>query len=997
MEKYNDLSLVHENRLPQRAYYIPHSSLESALTGKRENAAAYASLNGTWKFAYYECPQDIPDDICNVAYDATLPVPSCWECYGYGQIQYTNKNYPFQYDPPYTETLNPVGVYSREFAVKAGNNKTYLVFEGVSSYFELYVNGKYVGMSRASRCQSEFDITDYVKDGVNELAVAVYTMNVGSYLEDQDQFRYHGIFRDVYTLTRPENHIRDIYLKPDVSGKVDLEVTFAKDALPYEFYILLPDGSKVQSVENPKLWSAEKPNLYDAVIVCNGEYILRRIGFRSIEVSPLCELIINGVSVKLKGVNRHDSTPDQGWCTTEESMLQDILLIKQNNMNCIRASHYPNYPEFVELCDRYGLYMVAECDIETHGIDYAVGMRTVAAAKEIVDNPDWLPAMLDRMERLVERDKNAPCVIFWSLGNEAQFGENHVKMAEATKARDNTRLIHYEHAVWQAKHWGADQPKVHESMDMISRMYPPVWAVEIQGQLTDDPRPYFICEYSHANGLGPGDLKDYWDVIYSYPRLIGGCVWEWCDHGVTVKQPDGSNAFLYGGDHGEFPNDGHYCCDGLVLPDRTPSTGLMEYKKVIQPVVISWADDKKGIITLENRYDFTDLKEFNFHYQLRVDDQITDLGAFSVELAPHEKKDITLAYQLPASCKLGAYLEIYMDMAQDTDWCQTGYNIAWAQLELPVAVEKAEKVTAYPAKVETGKRFITVTTENFVLTLDTARGMLVSVKLGDTELLTRPADLIIWRAAIDNDGAEAKAWRKDHVHMSYFKVHSFDTAKEENAFVVTFDGVVGAKSRVPIYFAKITYRFTNAGVEISTHAELSDKLARTRTDFNDTVVTGGSWKFLPEINDVPRFGIRFALTKDFENLEYFGKGDKECYIDYQEHAKMGLWSGKVADEYEPYVFPQECGNHVNVKYAELSAKDKKIRFAGDKPFEFSALPYTVEALDKAKHTFELPVPHSTEVIVCYKNRGVGSGTATMKLMDKYKLSDKIIDFTFCIE
>ena len=997
MEKYNDLALVHENRLPQRAYYIPHASLESALTGRKQSSKAYRSLNGTWNFAYYECPQDLPEDMGAIAYDAVIPVPSCWECYGYGQIQYTNKNYPFQYDPPYTEALNPVGVYSREFKVDAKGQKTYLVFEGVSSYFELYINGSYVGMSRASRCQSEFDITPFVTVGDNLITMAVYTMNVGSYLEDQDQFRYHGIFRDVYTLTRPQDHICDIYLKPDVSGKVDLEVTFTGEAQPYEFYILLPDGSKVQSVENPKLWSAEKPNLYDAVIECNGEYILRRIGFRSIEVSPLGELVINGVPVKLKGVNRHDSHPEFGWCTTLDHMIRDIEMIKQNNMNCIRASHYPNYPEFVELCDKYGLYMVAECDIETHGIDYAVGMRTVAAAKEIVDNPKWLPAMMDRMERLVERDKNAPCVIFWSLGNEAQFGENHVKMAETTKARDNTRLIHYEHAVWQAKHWGADQPKVHESMDMISRMYPPVWAVEVQGQLTDDPRPYFICEYSHANGLGPGDLKDYWDVIYRYPRLIGGCVWEWCDHGVLKHLPDGSNGFLYGGDHGEFPNDGHYCCDGLVLPDRTPSTGLLEYKKVIQPLVISWADENKGIIQLENRYDFTDLSEYSFRYQLRVDDTVTELGSFKVSLAPHEKTTVKLAYDLPASCSLGAYLEVYMDQVAETAWCKAGHNIAWAQMELPVAAVAEEKKTSYPAKVEEGKRFISVTTDKYELTLDLARGMLVSVKANDVECLTRPADLIIWRATIDNDGAEDKAWRKDHVHMAYFKPHTHEIRKEQDAYIVTFDGVIGAKSRVPIYFVKVSYRFTNLGVEISTHAELSDKLERTQTDFNDTVVTGGGWKFMPLIKDVPRFGIRFALTKDFENLEYFGKGDKECYIDYQEHAKMGVWSGKVYDEYEPYVFPQECGNHINVKYARLSAEGKSIRFAGNKPFEFSALPYTVEALDKAKHTFELPEPHSTEVIVCYKNRGVGSGTATMKLIDKYKLSDKVIDFTFSVE
>jgi len=996
MEKYNDLALVHENRLPQRAYYIPHPTLQSALTGKKETSSAYKSLNGTWNFAYFETPLDVPDDMSEISYEANLPVPSCWECYGYGQIQYTNKNYPFQYDPPYVETVNPVGVYNRTFTAN-GKGKTYIVFEGVSSYFELYVNNRYVGMSRASRCQSEFDLTDYVVHGENVISVAVYTMNVGSYLEDQDQFRYHGIFRDVYLLERPQNHIRDIYLKPDISGKVELEVTFAGEALPYEFYILMPDGGQVTEVKNPKLWSAEKPNLYDAVIVCNGEFILRRIGFRSIAVSPLGELIINGVSVKLKGVNRHDSHPEFGWCTTEEHMIRDIEMIKSHNMNCIRASHYPNYPEFVEMCDRYGLYMVAECDIETHGIDYAVGMRTIAAAKEIVDNPDWLPAMMDRMERLVERDKNAPCVIFWSLGNEAQFGENHVKMAEATKARDNTRLIHYEHAVYPKKHWGADQPPVHPSMDMISRMYPPVWAVEVQGGLTADPRPYFLCEYSHSNGLGPGDLKDYWDVIYRYPRLIGGCVWEWCDHGVQIKQENGAHAFLYGGDHGEFPNDGHYCCDGLVFPDRTPSTGLLEYKKVIQPLVISWADESKGIVRIENRFDFTDLKEFTFHYQLRVDDVVTDLGNVEIAVAPHETKEFALKFDRPANCKLGAYLELYMDMAESSAWCEAGHNIGWEQLALSVPVIKETKMGAFPAAVEEGKRYITVTTDKYTLTLDRISGMLSSVKAADTEYLTRPADLVIWRAAIDNDSKDAEAWRKDHVHKAYFKPHSNEIRKDQDAYIVCFDGVICAKSRVPIYFVKVEYRFTNLGVEINTHAELSDKLARTQTDFNDTEPTGGGWKWMAEIKDVPRFGMRFALNRDFTELEYFGKGDKECYIDYQEHAKMGVWHSAVADEYEPYIFPQECGNHVNTSYVKLSAQGKSIRFGGETPFEFSALPYSIEALDKATHTFELPEPTSTEVIVCYKNRGVGSGTPGIKLIEKYKLSDKVIDFTFTME
>lgn len=997
MEKYTDFKLLHENRLPQRAYYIPHTSEETAVTKDKHNSSAYRSLNGDWDFCYLECPQDLPDDIGALTFDATLPVPGCWEIYGYGQKHYTNKNYPYQYDPPYTSPLNPVGVYRREFEAVQGG-KTYLVFEGVSSYFELYVNGRYAGMSRGSHCQAEFDITAYLQGEKNTLTVAVYTNNAESYLEDQDFFRYHGIFRDVYTLSRPENHIRDIYLKPDISGKVDLEVTFAGEALPYEFYILLPDGTKVQSVEDPKLWSAEKPNLYDAVIECNGEYIVRSIGFRSIAVSDKGELLINGVAVKLKGVNRHDSHPDTGWAASHERMEKDILLMKQHNLNCIRASHYPNHPDFVEMCDRLGMYLVDEADVETHGVEYALGLRTVASAKEIADNPDWLPNLLCRMERLVERDKNAPCVIMWSMGNEAQYGENFVQMSKWTKSRDNTRLIHYEHAIYPYKGYGADQIPVPDCVDVISRMYPDPAHVEIQGGITTDPRPYFLCEYAHAMGLGPGDLKDYWDSIYKYPRLIGGCVWEWCDHASIKELPDGGKGYLYGGDHGEFPHDGNWCCDGLVFPDRTPSTGLLEYKKVVEPWAVRCIDGEKGIFEIENRYDFSDLSEFAVEYQLRVDDTVTKLGAVELSLAPHEKTQVKLSYTLPESCALGAYVELYMNAKTATQWCEAGHNLAWAQCEVPVPVAAAEKQVTAPVSVEQGKRFITVQTDRFTYTLDTARGMLVSMKRGGRECMVRPSGLVLWRAPIDNDTRDSGLWRKHHMQRSYFKVRSYEVRSLQNGYTVSFDGTAGPDSRVPIYFTKIDYIFTATGVQIRVHGDKNDAIARTKTDFGDTIQdNGASWKWVEETKEVPRFGMRFALTKDFEELEYFGKGDRECYIDYQQHAKMALWKSTVTGEYEPYIVPQDHGNHISTKYLAVTAPDGGVRFTADTSFEFSALHHTIEALDATTHAFELPQPDSTEVLICYKNRGIGSGSCCTTLKDAYRVTDKIVDFGFTIE
>ena len=996
MEKYNNIDLVSENREKQRAYYIPHTSLDSALSKNKDNSKQYKLLNGTWNFKYLECPQDIPDDIDTIEFTDTIPVPSCWECYGYGQIQYTNINYPFQYDPPYTETLNPVGVYSRILDIKeVSGKKTYIVFEGVSSYFELFVNGTYVGLSRGSHLQAEFDISDFIKVGENQITCAVYTHNAESYLEDQDYFRFHGIFRDVYLLARPENHIKDIYIKPQIDGSVNIEATFTGIEQPYDYFIVLPDGTKCKSVENPKLWSAEKPNLYDLVIACNGEYVVKSIGFRTIKTSPRGELLINGVSVKLKGVNRHDSHPVNGWCTTREDMIQDIVLMKQNNINCVRTSHYPNHPEFLELCDFYGLYVMDECDYETHGVEHAFGLCSLASIDEIASNPKWTASMLDRMERMVERDKNAPSIISWSLGNEGQFGKNHILMSEQTKKRDNTRLIHYERTAFPDKAYGADQMKIDPCVDVISRMYTSLPNLEIQGNITEDPRPYFLAEYGHAMGLGPGELKDYWDIIYKYPRLIGGCVWEWCDHAVLKKFPDGTEGYIYGGDSGEFPHDANFCCDGLVFPDRTPSTGLLEYKKVIQPARFESVDIENGIFKIKNLYDFTDLSEFAFEYVIKLDREIIKSGSFEVSVEPHKEADVKLEYSIPKECRFGAYVEIYMNAKNENSWCDKGLNLAWAQFELPVQIKPVQEQNVLPSNIRCGKRYITVETEKYSFTVDTARGMLSSVKTNDEELLVRPGDMVMWRAPIDNDRYLKGDWIKEHFHKTFFKVREYTTIQNENDFTVSFNGVLGAKSRLGVYEIKLDYIFTYNKLEISIHAIKNAQLkGMNRSSSEETDL---DLNLKTEMNEVPRFGLRFPVKKNFENIEYFGMGDRECYIDYQEHAKMGVWSSDVTSEYEPYIRPQDCGNHFNVKYLALSNDTSTIEFDSSNAFEFSALHYTIEDIDRIEHAYELTESDSTEVLICYKNRGVGSHSCGPVLSEKYQVTDRVIDFKFSIK
>lgn len=997
MEKYNDLTQISENREPQRAYYIPFSNEETARLQDKDGSSQYHCLNGTWDFAYLETPLDIPDSLSELSYPAQLPVPSCWESHGYGQIHYTNINYPFQYDPPYTASENPVGIYHRSFTVDRVR-QLFLVFEGVSSYFELFVNNRYVGMSRGSHLQSEFDITAHVHSGENTVTVCVYTWNVESYLESQDFFRFHGIFRDVYLLDRPKNHIRDLYLKPNAAtGEIAVEMDFCGEELPYEMTVYAPDGTRFQPGDVPLLWSVENPNLYQVVIHCGEEYICKKVGFRTVSVSDLGELLINGTPVKLKGVNRHDSHPQLGYCTPRAHMIQDIVLMKQHNINCVRTAHYPNHPEFLELCDEYGLYVMDECDQETHGVENAYGLCSLASIEQMASNPAWLPSYLDRMKRMVERDKNAPSVIIWSLGNEGQFGTNHIAMSQWTKQRDNSRLVHYERTAFPNKAYGADQMPIHPCVDIISRMYTSLPNVEIHGQLTTDKRPYFLAEYCHAMGLGPGELKDYWDLFYRYPRLIGGCIWEWCDHAVTVKLPDGRTGYNYGGDSGEFPHDGNFCCDGLVFPDRTPSTGLLEYKKVIEPWKVTCQDAVKGLFEIENRYDFSNLNQFDLHYRVVCDETVTASGAFSLSLAPHTKATIQLTYDLPEFCFHGAFVELYMDVPADTRWCSKGHNLAWAQFPLPVSRKDLPMPVPEAVTLEDSKRYLTVRTGIYRYTVDKAKGLICSIRKNGKEVLVRPADLVTWRAITDNDKGcgdnyMRKLWTEEHLHKCFYKPHTVTVDLTDTVCTIHTDGVYGPNSRLPLFAVQIHYIFTSNGLDIQIHADKNDKLqAVNRSSSEETTL---DLKLKTEIAEIPRFGVRFALKPEFENLEYFGKGDRECYPDYQEHAKMGLWHSTVTGEYEPYVVPQECGNHMNTDYLSLTDGEDCLTFTADSAFQFSALHYTIEELDQKAHSYELVPSGSSEILICYKNRGIGSSSCGPALSEQYQITDKQIDFAF---
>ena len=976
MKKYENPALVGENRCKQRAYYIPCATKEEALS---KMSSRYTSLNGTWEFGYFKNPYEVDENQLN----DNIEVPSCWQSLGYDQLQYTNVNYPFNFEPPYVPAENPVGVYRRGFTASEGE-RTYIVFEGVSSYFEVKVNGEYVGMSKGSHLQSEFDITGFVKNGENELVVTVYKWCDGSYLEDQDFLRFNGIFRDVYLLRRPTEHMTDFYIHTHKSGSVWVDTDFTDGRLPVNMTILDPDGNEMDgmTVASPKLWTAETPTLYTLVIECNGEWIAKRFGFSFVTIEDGM-LKVNGAPVKLKGVNRHDSHPENGYTVSKEHMLNDLLLMKQFNINCVRTSHYPNHPEFMEMCDELGFYVIDECDLETHGTERVYGYRSVEACTVLSGNPVWQAAYVDRMVRTLERDKNSPCVLFWSLGNESEWGENHVAMSAYVRARDPYHPVHYERVVSYAKGYMPEEEyPAHPLTDIISRMYPSVEALIAQGEFTKESRPYFMCEYAHAMGLGPGSLEEYWDTIYKYPRLCGGCVWEWCDHTATVN-----GNYLYGGDFGEFPHDGNFCIDGLVYPDRIPHTGLRVLGQVMRPVRIKAVDLKIGKIAVRNCQDFVSTADYDFAWKITSGDKVLSEGRFECDISAHEEKEIVIDYNLPESAEYTCYLEIETLEKSAKPWCEAGFVYGFEQLQLPVEVKKAE-MTAEPVAVSVselkGKYTLTCGETSYVFSR--VSGLLEAIVKNGRNYLKQPADFTVWRATIDNDRNRRSEWEIAHLHHARLNVRGCEAEQGESSATVTVVGNVGSESRLPLYNVKVTYRVSADGLDVKVDAVAARKAV------NGHVLWEGLLK--KEIY-LPRFGIRYVLDKSFEELEYYGKGPYESYVDVLSHTRYGLYHSDVTSQYEPYIRPQECGNHYGVTEVKLGEQGgSTVKVNADKAIEFSALHYSVEQLDRVQHRHELKAEDATHLIVNYKVGGIGSNSCGPEPLEKDRFEDKEFNFAF---
>ena len=942
MRVYERFDRISENREPQRAYYIPYESLEKALAGKKEDSAYYKLLNGQWNFAYFARDIDVPETV--TAWDS-IEVPSCWQNIGYEKPWYTNQNYPFAVDAPYVPDDNPCGVYEKRFVLDAAwsERETYIVFEGVSSCLFLYVNGAYVGSSQGSHLQAEFDITKYVHEGENVLTAKVLKWCVGSYLEDQDFLRCSGIFRDVYLLSREPDHVRDVFIHADTK-KIEVEA---------ENYAIYDGTTLVENLDKPILWTAENPHLYTVVVKGKTEYIPFYVGMREISISDAGELLINGVPVIMRGVNHHDTNPDKGWTMSDEDILRDLHLMKELNINAIRTSHYPPTAQFLTYCDELGFYVVDETDIETHGY-----VRRVAVGYGYdSENPIWpctdprfAPLFMERMQRMVERDKNHPCVIMWSTGNESGFGPNTAAMVEWAKKRDPSRLIHSEDGY--RKGYG-------HLADVASTMYPVLEKVIDYAENEDNRKPLFLCEYSHSMGNSPGDVYDYVELFRKYPKLCGGCIWEWADHGVNDN-----GVLRYGGDFGEPTHDGNFCCDGMVFADRSLKAGSWEVKHAYQPFDTRLSD---GVLVITNWNDFTNLEAYILRLELQCDDRIVESRDCCLSVLPHCSVNFKLPFVLPENIRWGAYVNVYLI---DAD----GREVGMQQHELAVDTEK-QKLSAPMTALTEDAQHIYARTANTEVIFNRHYGNIEQIVKNGRELLAAPVCLSVWRAPTDNDKRVVEKW--GHVNnsagenMDRITQKTYECRIEGNQVVV--EGSLAGISRMPMLHFTAVYSFhENGEIAISLQAKMRDDLA----------------VFLP------RLGFEFTVNAANDGFTYFARGERENYCDMHHHTRMGLYRSCAAAEYVPYPRPQEHGNHTGARYLAL---DSGLTFASDAAFEFNVSEYTKEALTEACHTDELVKNGFTNVRIDCKSTGIGSASCgPQDFIEKYCFNDKEIGYSFVI-
>lgn len=1000
---YEDLSVLHENTMPARAYFIPASKRMDNLVEHREESDRMQLLNGTWKFQYFNSIYDVQEPFFEKDYDTEnfdeIQVPSVWQMAGYDTHQYTNIRYPFPFDPPYVPQDIPCGTYAHTFVYHKDENapKAFLNFEGVDSCFYVWINGSYVGYSQVSHITSEFDITDLLRDGENSIAVLVMKWCDGSYLEDQDKFRMSGIFRDVYILKRPKQAISDYHIKTrieDMLAKVEIEMKFYS---PLNVKISIEDrngavvalgsiaeeGTAVLEIASPELWNTENPYLYKLILETENEVIVDHIALRKIEIKDQV-IYLNGQKIKFRGVNRHDSDPVTGFTINPEQITTDLTLMKQHNFNAIRSSHYPNAPFFYEMCDKYGFMVIDEADIEAHGpfmiyrkedTDYN---RFKRWNEKIADDPVWEEAIVDRVKLMVERDKNRFCIVMWSMGNESAYGCNFEKALEWTKNFDPDRITQYE----SARYRNYDETYDYSNLDVYSRMYPAL--SEIQEYLDKDgSKPFLLVEYCHSMGNGPGDFEDYFQMIQDNDKMCGGFVWEWCDHAIAHGTAEnGKTIYAYGGDHGEEIHDGNFCMDGLVYPDRTVHTGLLEYKNVYRPARVISYNKESGELVLHNYMDFDDLKDYvKISYELTQDGLVISKGILpEFSVAPHGEGKTNLKINVPENGK--CYLKLIYHLKKELPLLDEDHILGFDEIEVSKEDTKcklAEKwipktVVDSELQVNENDTQIHIKGREFAYTIDKRTALFTEMKFAGREYLNHPMELNIWRAPTDNDMYIKSEWKKAHYDKAYTRAYTTEVVQGKHGVKITSHASVVAETVQKILDVTITWKIEAAG-------KIDADIAVTKDD---------------EFPDLPRFGVRMFLDKKLSVVRYFGMGPQESYCDKHQAASHGLYRADVGDLHEDYIRPQENGSHYDCEYVELNNSRYGIVAFAEKAFSFNASYYTQEELEKKTHNYELIESDSVVFCVDYALNGIGSNSCGPVVLEQYRFDDVLFRFQFTL-
>ncbi|OOF39927.1 beta-galactosidase [Rodentibacter mrazii] len=1000
---FQDPQILHLNTTPHHCYFIPHQSEESAVKNPREKSSFFTALNGDWDFAYFKSYHDLPENWLNISFEHSIPVPSNWQNHGYDQHHYTNIHYPFPFDPPFVPQQNPCGLYHRTLQITPKTNKRYLLnFEGVDSCLFLYINQKFVGYSQISHCTSEFDITPFLHKGKNHFHVLVLKWCDGSYLEDQDKFRMSGIFRDVYLLEREFHYLQDFFIRTTLaedlkSAVLNVDLSFVKNEPMAEkrnirWQLYDPKGNRLLdeetqdkqgefTVNNVTLWHAESPQLYTLLIQYGSEVICQKIGFRQIEIKNGV-LLFNHQAIKFKGVNRHDSDPKTGYAISREQAINDLRLMKQHNFNAIRTAHYPNAPWFAELCDEYGFYLISESDIESHGVamlhvpqpEDSIFLNVEnkpeyeRIRQQIIDNycliacdPQWKKAILDRTFANIERDKNHPSVIVWSLGNESGYGENFEAAAAWVKNRDQSRLVHYEGSIYQHSNHKNDISQ----LDFYSEMYSSTESLDDYFS-TPKNRPFLLCEYTHAMGNSCGDAEDYWQAFHRHTGACGGFVWEWCNHSPYL--PNGK--FGYGGDFGDKPNDGNFCADGLVTADRQVQSSLREIKNVNRPIRASL---NAGKIVLTNYLDFTDAMDFlTINYRLSENGLTIREGMFdNIKIAP--KHTALLPLDLPKNNGNLWLLDLSYHQKQESALIPQDHQLGMDQINLfPTIIQlstSTPKATRGKFEVIENNTQLEINNGKVRYILDKLSGIFSHIEENSRALIERPLDFNIWRAPIDNDRLIKAQWVSAGYHQ--VQIRAYDIKWKQNDDHVQIRALCGltAISKERILTLDVIYRiFTNGLLSVEIQAQKT-----------------------PHLPYLPRFGLRFFLPKAMQQTEYFGYGSPshngESYIDKHHACQLGIYHTTPEKNHVDYLKPQENGSHYACSYVKVRSATQKIFITAVQPFSFSISPYSQEELATKAHNDELLEDTSTVLCIDYKMSGIGSNSCGPNLKSQYRLNE----------